>query len=81
MASDVEEWDPRGRLLDDFGHRVVVQQIGQTHFGVANAVTEGQVARDVKAGRLGSPATPHAPIGKESVTSSAATDDASNATQ
>ncbi len=28
VAADVEEWDPRGRLLDDFGHRVVIQEIG-----------------------------------------------------
>lgn len=45
-------------------------------------MTKRQVARNIQAGRLGSSATTHTPVGKESVTSSAsATDDASDAAQ
>lgn len=40
VAADVEKWDPGGRLLDYFGHRVVIEQIWQSHFRIADTVTE-----------------------------------------
>lgn len=76
MAADVEQGHPRGGLLDHLGHRVVIEQVGQSHFGIADAVAEGQIARDVEAGGLRGSAAADAPIREERVASAGAADDA-----
>lgn len=53
MTVDLVERHPAGRLLGHLGEAAVVQQVRQPHLGVADAVTERQVRRDVDArGRL-----------------------------
>ena len=52
MALDIEEWDPRGGLLANLLHGVVVQQVGQPHLCVSNVVAERQVPGNVDAERF-----------------------------
>lgn len=61
MAADVVKGHPRARLMGDFSHRVVVQQIRKSHLIVAYPVTQTHVARYVHTGRLRGPGPRHPP--------------------
>ena len=60
VATDVVEGHPRTRLMGDFCHRVMVQQVGKSHLVVPYPVAQTHVAGYVHTGRL-SGATPGQP--------------------
>lgn len=46
MASQFGQLDPRLGLLDHLVEGVVMQQVGQSHFGVLDPLTQGQIGRN-----------------------------------
>lgn len=61
VAADVVEGHPRARLMGDFCHRVMVQQVRKSHLIVAYPVTQTHVAWNVHTGRLRGPGPRHPP--------------------
>lgn len=46
VALPGQQGQPAGRLLDDFCHGLMLQQVGNPHLGVADIVTQGHVVWD-----------------------------------
>lgn len=53
VATDVVEGHPRTRLMGDFCHRVMIQEVGKSHLVVPYPMAQTHVAWYVNTGRLG----------------------------